>query len=355
MTKGLSKRFRAAVVGASGYGGGEVIRRLLRHPEVELIRVASIDHVGQPLASAHPNLEGQSDLVFEDLGPVEAAQGADVVFFGLPHDASARKVPEVLASTDAKVIDLSGAFRTQSAEAYARWYGAAHPHPSRLPDFVYGLSELNRDRIQRTRCVANPGCFATCIELGLLPLAQRGWLEGSIETVAITGSSGSGAAPSVGTHHPVRAQNLKSYKTLGHPQTPEIQETLAGVAGRPLQLSFVPVSAPLSRGLFATSFARVDAGLDESAIRAAFAETYGPERFVRVPQGRLPEVAAVAGSNYAEVGVVLGAEKEGLRTLTCVSALDNLVKGGAGQAVQNMNILLGLDEALSLEDPGSWP
>lgn len=352
----MGKRFTAAVIGGTGYGGGEIIRRLLRHPEVELVRVASIDRVGEPLSSAHPNLEGQTSLVFEDLDAAAAAEGVDAVLLGLPHEVSARKVPEILDRHDVKVVDLSGAFRCQRAADYERWYGVAHPAPERLGAMVYGLPELHREAIRSVGRVANPGCFATTIELGLLPLARRGWLEGPVETVAITGSSGSGAAPSEGTHHPVRSVNIKSYKTFAHPQQPEIVDTLIQAGGRALSLSFVPVSAPLSRGLFATTFVRVPADLTEAALRAAFHEDYDDEPFVRVPTHRLPEVAAVSGSNHAEVGIVVGElEEGGRRVLACISALDNLIKGGAGQAIQNMNLALGIDERASLEDPGSWP
>lgn len=353
MTK---RKLRAAVVGATGYGGGEILRRLLVHPTVEVVRAVSIDHVDEPVSSVHFNLDGRTNLRFEAMEPVEAASDVDVVFFGLPHDVSAQAVPAVLEETEAKVVDLSGAFRTDDAETYARWYGQTHPHPGLLPSMVYGLTELNREKIRGARGVANPGCFATCVELALLPLARRGWLRGSIEVVGMTGSSGSGVSPSAGTHHPVRSVNLKSYRPLTHPQTPEMSETLSAAAGSPVELRFVPVSAPLSRGILATAFARIPADLDGVALAEAYRETFESERFVRVPEDRFPEVAAVAGSNYAEVGAIAGpVEASGERVVTCFGALDNLVKGGAGQAVQNMNVLLGLDEGLSLEDAGSWP
>ncbi|MCA9551204.1 MAG: N-acetyl-gamma-glutamyl-phosphate reductase [Myxococcales bacterium] len=349
----MTKRFKAAVIGGSGYGGGEMIRRLLLHPEVELTRVASIDYVGKPLSAAHPNLEGRSDLVFEDLTPAQAAEGVDVVLLGLPHKIAAHKMPELIEA-GVRVMDLSGDFRLKDVAAYQRYY-QAHPHPELLGRFVYGLPELNREQIKASRHVASPGCFATTIELGLLPLARQGWLQGPVQTVAMTGSSGSGVAASAGTHHPVRSVNLKTYKTLDHQHTPEIIETLNLAGARELALHFIPVSAPLSRGLFASSFAYVDAAIEPDVIKAAFAATYAAEPFVRVPQGRLPEVAAVAGSNYAEVGCVVGEVVGDKRLVTCFTALDNLIKGGAGQGIQNMNLILGLDERLSLEDPGSWP
>src|SRR5512136_756975 len=208
MAKG--KRYRAAVVGGSGYGGAEMIRRLLIHPEVELVRVASVDFVGEPLSAAHPSLEGATGLFFENLPPREAAAGMDVVLLGLPHKVTAQKVPEIAALPSVRIVDMSGDFRLKSAESYERWYGQKHPCPERLADFVYGLPELNREKIRKARFVASPGCFATTIELGLLPLARAGLLEGVVHVQGITGSSGAGVAPSATTHHPVRAANLRT-------------------------------------------------------------------------------------------------------------------------------------------------
>jgi N-acetyl-gamma-glutamyl-phosphate reductase len=348
------KRFKASILGGSGYGAAEIIRRLLVHPEVELVRVASIDYVGEPLSAAHPNLEGLTELRFEKLSPEETAAGVDVVLLGLPHKVSATAVPK-LVGTGARIIDLSGDFRLKDAAEYERYYGAPHPCPELLAPAVYGLPELHRAAIRGARLIASPGCFATSIELGLLPLAKAGLLEGAVETVGITGSSGSGAAPQAGTHHPVRSQNLKTYKPLHHQHIPEIVQTLGQAGARRFGIHFVPVSAPLSRGIFATSFVRVDASVTKERVAAAYAAAFEGEPFVRVPKKRLPEVVAVSGSNYAEVGFELGAVEGGSRVVACFSAIDNLVKGGAGQAIQSMNLALGLPEKLTLEDAGGFP
>jgi N-acetyl-gamma-glutamyl-phosphate reductase len=349
------KRFKAAVVGGSGYGGVELIRRLLQHPEVELARVASVDFVGEPLGAAHPSLEGVP-LRFEEISPREAAQGVDVVLLALPHRVTADKVPEIADHSRAKIVDMSGDHRLKDAAAYQRWYQHAHPHPERLAGFVYGLPELNRERIRAARFVAAPGCFATSIELSLLPLARAGLLSGAVVHVqGITGSSGSGAAPQAGTHHPVRAGNLKTYKPLEHQHIPEILETLAAAGAADVQLRFVPVSAPLGRGILATSFVELPEEWTEARVRRLYEDAYAGEPFVRVPARRLPEVAAVSGSNFAEVGVAVGAAHGGRRTVAAFGAVDNLVKGGAGQAIQDMNLVLGLPETLSLEDRGPWP
>ncbi len=351
----MSKRFKAAVIGGSGYGGAELIRRLLRHPEVELVRVASVDFIGEPISAVHPIFEGQTDLKFEGLTPAEAAKGMDVVLLGLPHKISAQKAPEIFA-TGARIVDLSGDFRLRDAAVYERYYGAKHPCPEKLDGtFVYGLPELNRDAIRKAKYVASPGCFATTIELALLPLAKAGLLTGPVEIVGITGSSGSGIAPQAGTHHPTRSNNLKTYKPLDHQHIPEIAETLVFAGAKDITLRFVPVSAPLSRGIFATSFAHVDESVSADALKKLYADAFAKEPFVRVPAKRLPEVVAVKGTNFAEIGIQPGDVSGGKRVVACFSATDNLIKGGAGQAIQSMNLMLGLDETLTLEDPGGWP
>src|SRR5580692_7375335 len=351
-----TQRFKAAVIGGSGYGGAELVRRLLLHPEVELVRVASIDFVGEPLSAVHPNLEGQTELRFEGIEASEAARGMDVVLLGLPHKVSAHKAQDIM-QTGARIVDLSGDFRLRDPAAYEKYYGAKHPCPEELTKgtFVYGLPELNREAIRKAKYVASPGCFATTIELALLPLAKAGLLSGEVETVGITGSSGSGIAPSAGTHHPVRAVNLRTYKPLDHQHIPEIVQTLGDAGAKDVAIRFVPVSAPLSRGIFATSFVHVDEKVTAEQVKSLYAETYAKEAFTRVPAKRLPEVVAVHGTNFCEVGVQVGEAKDGKRVLACFSVTDNLIKGGAGQAIQSMNLMLGCDERTSLEDVGGYP
>lgn len=348
------KRFRAAILGGSGFAGAELVRHLLAHPEVELVRVAAADHVGEPLASALPHLEGRTSLRFENPPPAEVVKDVDIVLMGLPPKPS---IEVTLAALDArvKVIDMSGAFRLRHADQYARYYGAEHPRPDLLARFVYGLPELNRELIRESATVASPGCFATAIELGLLPFARQGLLSGPISTVGITGSSGSGVVPSPTTHHPVRANNLRTYKPLEHQHTPEIEDALRAAGAREVSLSFVPVSAPLVRGILTTSFFRVPADVSVAKLEACLHDAYREEPFVRVPSGRLPEVVAVSGSNFAEVGLTLGPVQHETREVLVFAALDNLVKGGAGQAIQNMNLMLGLPESLTLEDVGTYP
>ncbi len=347
-------RFKVCILGGSGFAGAELIRRILLHPALELVRVCAQDHVGQPLAAALPRLEGQSSLVFEQLPFEEAVAGADVVLMGLPHQASA-SVMQALAGSAVRVIDMSGAFRLTNADTYQRYYGVAHPKPELLGQFVYGLPELNRERLRGAARVASPGCFATSIELGLLPFAQAGLLHGDIQTVAMTGSSGAGASPLPTTHHPVRANNIRVYRPLDHQHTPEIEFTLREAGATKLSLSFVPVAGPLVRGILATSFFRVGADVPKSRLLEVLPAAYASERFVRVPEQRLPEVVAVAGSNYAEVGCSVGDAQNGTRVVSVYCALDNLVKGGAGQAIQNLNLMLGVEEHTTLLDAGPYP
>lgn len=357
-----SARPKVAIIGGTGYGGAELIRLLSHHPHVELVRVTSIDRVGEPIEAVHRNFS-RTGLTFENIEPEKAVVGMDVVFLALPHKVSATMAP-VLAKADAKIIDLSGDFRLREAKDYLDFYKQEHPHPEHLGTFVYGLPELHKSAIKSARRVASPGCFATTIALGILPIARGGLLQGPIHTVAATGSSGSGAYASEGTHHPLRANNLKIYKPLGHQHTPEIEQTLRDACqqgGHPpkFTLQFVPVSAPLTRGILANSFLEVPAETTQDKVASLFAEAYADAPFVRVLGGKAAqaEVVAIKGSMYADVSWTLGQvdPTTGRRQLLVTSALDNLVKGGAGQAVQSMNLMLGFEETAGIDAPALWP
>ena len=353
-----SERIRAAVIGGTGYGGAELIRQLLHHPSVDLVRVTSIDRVDEPLEAVHLNLTA-TGLTFQNIPPVDAAKDVDVVFLALPHKVSATMAAE-LKQVDARIIDLSGDFRLRDADQYAKYYGLEHPNPEELDGrWVYGLPELNAAQIKGATRVASPGCFATTIALGLLPLAKAGLLKGAVQTVAATGSSGSGAYAKDGTHHPTRANNLKIYKPLMHQHTPEIEQTLgfAGAEAGAFQLNFVPCSAPLARGILANSFVTVPADVDQDRLSALFNEYYEGSAFVRLVKnhGRHAEVIAIKGSMWVDVSWTAGAPLGDPRQLVLTSALDNLVKGGAGQAVQSMNLMFGLDQRSGIDAPALWP
>ncbi|RMH13576.1 MAG: N-acetyl-gamma-glutamyl-phosphate reductase [Planctomycetota bacterium] len=353
-------QFKAAVVGGTGYGGAELIRLLLAHPSVALTRVSSIDQVGKRLEDVHLSLH-DTELTFEEIPLEEVARGVDVVFLGLPHKVPAKMAPQ-LDALACRVIDLSGDFRLRDRAAYATYYGGEHPHPEHLDGrWVFGLPEFNREQIRTARRVASPGCFATTIMLGLLPLARAGLLQGPVQTVASTGSSGSGAYPKDGTHHPIRANNLKSYKQLTHQHTPEISRILNEAAERAgkaqeFTLHFMPRSAPLARGILATSFVRLPESMSDAEVEALYRDFYEDAAFVRVlGTKRTAEVVAIKGSMWVDLSWAIS-EPDGMgRQLAVDTALDNLVKGGAGQAVQSMNLMLGLPERAGIDAPALWP
>lgn len=348
---------KISLIGGAGYGAAEILRHLLVRDDVEVLRVASKDLVGQRVAEVHRTLDGFSELVLEDISPTEAAAGADLVFLAMPHKITAA-VAMQLFDSGVRIIDLSGDFRLRSLADYERDYAPGHPCPERLGTFVYGMPELHREQIRQAQYVASPGCFATCIAMGLLPLARGGLLrETNVRTVAMTGSSGSGVRPLPGTHHPVRSRNLKPYKVLHHQHRAEILQTLHDAGGSQISLDFVPVSAPLSRGILAVSQLDLPPGHDAESLQALYEKQFADEKLVRVrPAGAPPEVAAVAGSARVEIGMEVRIdETTGKRTLCVMSAIDNLIKGGAGQAIQSFNLMIGCDEYRGLYQPGLWP
>ena len=355
-----SAKFRAAVVGGTGYGGAELIRLLLGHPSVALHRVSSIDEVGKSLEAVHLNLS-ETGLTFEEIPLQETATGCDVIFLGLPHKVSCTFAPE-LEKLPCQVVDLSGDFRLKDKDVYAKYYGHEHPYPEHLDGrWTFGLPELYRDQIKQASRVASPGCFATTIMLALLPLADAGLLSGPVQTVAATGSSGSGAYAMPGTHHPLRANNMKIYKPLNHQHRPEIEQILyeaIALAGHETKfvLNFVPVSAPLPRGILANSFIRIPATIDEPEIASIYHDFYQNSPLVRtLGSKRQAEVVAIKGSMWTDISWTVSEPDGDERQLLVTSALDNLVKGGAGQAMQSMNLMLGLPEAEGIDAPALWP
>jgi N-acetyl-gamma-glutamyl-phosphate reductase len=328
---------------------------LLNHPDVELTHVYAGDNIGLPLSAALPNLEGKTDLHFLEVPADGHPPPVDILMLALPHPVSHRVVKRAL-KYDVRIIDMSGAFRVDDPVAYKKFYGEDHPMPELLTSFKYGLPELNRAELRGTRFVASPGCFATAIELSMVPLARAGWLSGPLYCTGITGSSGAGHNPTRTTHHAMRMSNLRVYKPLTHTHAPEIKEALTRAGGTDLEVDFVPVAAPLSRGILATSFTTLPGGVSAEDVAKAYADSYDRERFVVVPKGRLPELLGVVRSNCVEVGFAIGElDSSGRRPITCIAAIDNLVKGGAGQAVQNLNLMLELEESTALTDLASFP
>jgi N-acetyl-gamma-glutamyl-phosphate/LysW-gamma-L-alpha-aminoadipyl-6-phosphate reductase len=339
---------KAAIVGGTGYGGMELVRWLVDHPAIRMTAITSRTETGA-IGDVHPHLRGLTDLAFTAARAVDLAKENDLLFFATPAGVAAKEVPAVLAANDrVKVVDLSGDFRLHDAGAYPAAYGWAHPAADWLARAAYGLPECGgREAASAPGCrlVANPGCHASAAILALWPIAQRGGLPALSTVVSVTGSSGSGSQPKQGTHHPERFVNFKAYKPLDHQHVPEIEQALAASGAKPPRIAFVPCSGPFSRGIAVTAV--LDLGVRADDAPAAFREAYAKEPFVRlVPD--TAEVRAVAGSNFADVGVVA---KDGVACVTV--AIDNLGKGMAGTAVQNANLLFGLDESAGLRRPGA--
>lgn len=342
------KKLKVAVAGAAGFTGGELIRLLLNHPKVELAQVSSSTFPGQPVFRAHPNLRGRTALAFTGQLDYKAF---DCLFLAGGHGEAMAEVPAILGRSDGKlkIIDLSGDFRLKDPALYPVWYRRRHQAPDLLKRFAYGLVELNRAEIQKARWVANPGCFATATALALGPLAQAG-VSGVVSVTAVTGSSGSGANPSPVAHHPTRHSNLKAYKPLVHPHIPEIEQVLERLAGKKaLKVSLVPVSGPFSRGIYAVCQVDAPQGLGAAEVQSFYQDAYGDSAFVRVLE-EPPTLNAVVGSNHCDVYATV---QDG--RIAVISAIDNLVKGASGQAIQNLNLMMGWPEAEGLALAGLYP
>ena len=343
-------RIKAAIYGASGYAGGELLRLLLDHPRAEPVAVISRSQAGQPVSSVHTHLSRLTDLIFTS----ELPRGADepeVVFLAGAHGYAAKIAPALL-DTGVPVVDLSADFRLKSPASFERFYGPLPPGFARQKDFVYGLPELFRDEIASTRAVASPGCFATAAILALAPLWRRGLVAETapISVFAITGSSGAGVSPSPTTHHPRRAAAFFAYGIDGHRHLPEIEESLSAI-GQPAEgrVVFQTHSAPLVRGIFVTAMVPLRSEMGHGELKRVFQEVYGSEFFVRLVEGS-PDVAAVKGTNFADIGT---ATQKSVALVFV--AIDNLVKGAAGQAIQAMNIMFGLPEPMGLKMTGVFP
>jgi N-acetyl-gamma-glutamyl-phosphate reductase len=331
------------VAGGSGYGGVELISVLLRHPGVRIASLSSERHAGTPVGELYPHLRGIVDVPFVTLEET-LSTGVDVLFLALPHGEAIRLVPR-LAST-ARVIDLSGDFRIGDPEVFARYYGFPAPPPEVQRGFVYGLPEINRPAIRNATRIANPGCFATATLLALYPLYREDWIDGTVFVDAKTGSSGAGRTPTPATHHPRRSHSLFPYKPFSHQHLPEMRQILSNPEN---PLVFQAHSAPLVRGIFASHYMRLKETAGREKIRELYRDYYESERFVRwVEKG--PDVSSVKHANFVDIGAATDGEH-----LVVWSALDNLQKGAAGQAVQNMNIVCGFEEAAGLEPSPRFP
>lgn len=338
---------RVSIVGGSGYAGGDLLRVLLFHPEVEIVQVTSERHAGKFVASVHPNLRKLTKLKFSAIAELESC---DVLFLGLPHGHTMKRLPEFEALADT-LIDLSADFRLNDHDHYQKWYGKPHACAERMSDFVYGIPELHRESMVGARRIASAGCNATATILALHPLYQAGLVDSAVVEVK-AGSSQGGNSFSEASHHPERSGVVRSYKPTGHRHVGEMQQELGTD-----NIHFSATSIEMVRGILATCHVFLNKPLEEKDVWKLYRAAYGAEPFIRIVKERsgihrYPEPKLLAGSNYCDIG--FEADPHSNR-LVVVSALDNLMKGAAGQAVQAFNIAHGFEETLSLEFPGLHP
>lgn len=365
---------KVAIIGASGYTGGELLRLLVRHPKIRITAATSEQSAGQPIQAPFPNLSGRLDLVLEPLD-IEILSGkADFFFLALPH-TTAMACAAGLLKKGKKVVDLSADFRLKDPKLYRQWYQVTHTHPDLLRSAVYGLPEVHRAAIRKASLVANPGCYPTGALLGLIPLLDgrlpvpvcagrparqtgtalkgpRIHLDG-IVIDAKSGVSGAGRRATLDYHFSEVNESASAYQVASHRHLPEIEQEIAALVGKPVCVSFTPHLLPMTRGILTTLYARMKKPLPSLDWVEQFEGFYQNEPFVHVlPLGQWPNTRNVRGSNACHIGVVADPRTE---QVIIVTAIDNLVKGAAGQAVQNMNLMMGFNETLGLEDPGLFP
>jgi N-acetyl-gamma-glutamyl-phosphate reductase len=347
---------RVAVAGGSGYMGAELLRLLLGHPRVSLEGVTSERLAGERLDRVYPHLRGLTDTVFHALDPGWLADAAEVVFLALPHLQSQQTVP-VLRSEGRKVVDLSADYRLRDPEDYVTWYKAPHGDPSGLAEAVYGLPELHRKAIAAASLVASPGCYPAGAILATAPLIESGLA--ALEGIVVDGKSGVTGAGAQGRRvdpmylYTEANENVQAYSIASHRHTPEIEQELSRLAGAPVRVSFTPHLLPLNRGLYTTASVPLTKTASTAELLGLYREFYAGEPFVRVlAEGERPTTRAVVGSNYCDVTVVVDART---RRAVCVSAIDNLGKGGSANGVQNLNLMFGWPERTGLDAPPVYP
>jgi N-acetyl-gamma-glutamyl-phosphate reductase len=346
------QKIKASIIGASGYGGAETVRLLASHPQVEIVHVTAETQQGQTMSHLYPNLRQFVDQTLIAVDAERIGKDSDVIFVSLPSGQAMRLVPTLLEH-GGKVIDIAADFRLRDPALYPTWYKFSHTAPAYLAEAVYGLPELHHDAITKTRLVANPGCYPAAALLALIPLVRAGKIQTSgIVIDAKSGVSGAGRGGGGGFGFAEVNENVRAYSVVGHNHTAEIEQELSGVAGSPVQVIFTPHLIPMTRGILATAYAPVDSDISEEEALTLYHETYSNAPFVRVLRHALPETKATLGSNYCDVTVKINART---RTAIAIAAIDNLGRGAAGQAVQNMNLMFSLPETTGLHFPGVFP
>jgi N-acetyl-gamma-glutamyl-phosphate reductase len=340
---------KVGIVGGTGYTGVELLRILSQHPEVQIEAITSRQEAGMPVSDLFPSLRGRVSLKFCD--PAEASlEKCSVVFFATPNGIAMQQT-KLLLDAGVRVIDLAADFRIKDVAEWEKWYGMTHSCPELVAEAVYGLPEINRDQIKKARLIANPGCYPTAVQLGFLPLIESGIVDmDHLIADAKSGVSGAGRKAEVHTLFAEASDNFKAYGVPGHRHLPEIRQGLSNMAAKSVGLTFVPHLTPMIRGIHATLYARLTADAD---LQSLFEERYANEPFVDVlPMGSHPETRSVRGSNLCRIAVH---RPQGSDTVVVLSVTDNLVKGAAGQAVQNMNLMFGLPETLAIDHVALLP
>ncbi|MCI8505636.1 MAG: N-acetyl-gamma-glutamyl-phosphate reductase [Lachnospiraceae bacterium] len=337
---------KAGIIGSTGYAGAELAGLLLGHPEAEVVWYGSRSYVGEEYSSIYRNMFRQADAKCLDDNMEELADEADIIFTATPQGLCASLINDrILEKT--KIVDLSADFRIKDVKVYEKWYGLEHKSPQYIGEAVYGLCEINREDVKKARLIANPGCYTTCSILTLYPLVKEGLVDvSSIIIDAKSGTSGAGRGAKVQNLFCEVNESIKAYGIASHRHTPEIEEQLGYACGKPVVLNFTPHLVPMNRGILATAYASLIKSVSYGEVKAAYEKYYGNEYFIRLlPEGVYPETRWVEGSNFVDINFKID-ERTG--RIIAIGALDNLVKGAAGQAVQNMNLMFGLPEAMGL-------
>jgi N-acetyl-gamma-glutamyl-phosphate reductase len=329
------------IIGGTGYTGGELARLLCRHPQMNIVSMTSRRHPGVKVQKGHPFLEGFIDLRFTET----VSDDCELVFVATPYGASMDITPQLL-DRGMKVVDLSGDYRLHDVRTYKQWYGIDHRDQEHLPDSVYGIPELFRDQIKGADLVANPGCYPTCTLLTVAPLYKKGLVEADLIVDAKSGTSGAGMEPTPLCHHPNCSDSVIAYKVGKHRHTPEMEMVINTMANTDSKVVFTPHLVPLIRGILSTCYAKLKEPVGYEEMSSIYEDFYRGERFVRVTPN--PSMRSVVGSNFCEVGFAFASDT----TVVSIGAVDNLVKGASGQAIQNANLMLGLEESMGIDFPG---
>lgn len=343
---------KAGIYGASGYTGQELLRLLLRHPHIDVVAVTSRRYAGVPVSNIYPIFTGLTDLVFIDATPNDVAARADIIFLALPHSVSMGVAP-VFLRAGKRIIDLSADFRLRDVATYEQWYGK-HTAPDDIKESVYGMPELYGDIIATAKLVANPGCYPTGVILGLAPLLKTHWIDdASIIVDSKSGASGAGREPQVGTLFCEIDEGFKAYKVGIHRHTPEIEQEISLLAGHTITILFTPHLLPVSRGILSTMYATLQKDVRTADLIDLYREFYKGKNFVRIyKEGSFPNITFVRGSNYCDIGLTIDRRT---KRVIIVSAIDNLIKGASGQAIQNMNLMHGFREETGLTMVSLFP